>query len=129
MLDFKTATTKEIFLHHLKEWPVDFGLITNEDRSSFIDFACNHHMLRFICSKEYRGILGRYDVLKDFQFRIPRDDSYWPDRLQVSKGDTIEFSELIPLSGYRTKYRDNGIELHEIYTYVTDEERAAIYEM
>jgi hypothetical protein len=129
VLNFKTATTKEIFLHHLKEWPVDFGLIADEDRTSFIDFACNNHMLQFICHKEYRGILGRYDVLKDFEFKIPRDDGYHSQHLQLRKNDTIEFSELLPLSGYRKKYRDNDIELHEIYQYVTDEERAEIYEM
>ena len=128
MLDFKTATSKEIFLHHLKEWPVDFGLVADEERTLFIDFACDHHMLRFVCYKEYRGILGQYDVLKDFEFAIPRDDGYYTRQLQLRKGDTLELSELIPM-GHKIKYRDDGSETHEIYTYVTDEERAAIYEM
>lgn len=129
-MNFKTTTDKDIFLTKLKGEELNFGFINREDKPMFFDFAIKHKLMIFICHKEYRGILGLYKVLKDFSFDINRNDGMdtGTQFISVNIGDEIEVSELYPMGqNYSTKY--TRAKRHLIYRYVTNNERAKLYEM
>jgi len=132
LLNFRETSSKDIFLRRLKGLPIDFGSVSTKDKSAFIDFAVNHNMLKFICHKEYRGILGRYDVLKEFAFYIAVNygASEYQQWVSLNIGDQLEITELFPLgSSGSGRVRADGTKVHEVYRYVTAKERAKIYEM
>ncbi len=131
-MNFKTTTAKDIFLTQLKGEELNFGFVEREDKPMFFDFAVHYKLIAFVCHKEYRGILGLYKVLKDFSFYINRNDGVDEGKQYVSVNidDEIEVSELYPLGrNHNIRYKDSGIERHQLYRYVTDEERAKLYEM
>lgn len=132
LLKFKETSAKDIFLQHLKGLPINFGFIELEDKAEFIDFAVQHKLILFVHHKEYRGMLGLYKVLKEFSFYINRNDGMDTGKqyISVNIGDEIEISELYPIiENYRSKYKSNGSERHQIYRYIPREERAKLYEM
>lgn len=114
-------------MRRLKGLPVNFGYVSFEDRSDFIDFAIENSLLKFVRYLEYRGILGQYDVLEDFEFNTGREYEegvkYW---LTLHKGDGLELTEIIR---DMDKLRPDGSIVHKIWTDVSDEERKKIYEM
>ena len=131
-MNFKTTTAKDIFLTQLKGEELNFGFVEREDKPVFLDFAIQQNLIVFMYYKEYRGILGLYKVLKEFSFHISRNDGVdeGNEYVSVNIGDEIEVSELYPLGrNHNIRYKDSGIERHQIYRYVTDEERAKLYEM
>lgn len=133
-IDWKTIDQKKLFLAMLKADPFNFGHITSEERMNFLNFAIEVGILKFIGSQEYRGILSQYKILADFGCTFDREgiDKYhstgqagrhW---LSLRKGEFLEFTESIMERG---RIHEGQPRTHVIYVYVSDEERAKIYDI
>ncbi len=124
-LNFKEITKKDIFLRRLKGSIINFKYVMTEDKLAFFDFAVKTGLVEFMFRKEYRGILGQYKVLSNFNINF--EDPLQSHLLTFSKGETIELTE--QLTTLTTTRFDYGLHHHKIYVYVSKKERIKIYDL
>lgn len=129
LLNFKETTTKDIFLCRLKGVPIHFNCVVAKDIFTFIDFAIETSLIKFERHIAYRGTLGRYNILNDFQFSVDRADFISGKQyLNLVKGDKLELTEQL-LSARPTRMGKPGFIITFLYVYVSKEDRKKIYDL
>lgn len=127
LLNFKETTSQDIFLCRLKGVPIHFNYVVAKDIFTFIDFAIETSLIKFERRIEYRGTLGRYKILNNFQFSVDRADFISGKQyLNLVKGDKLELTEQL-LPARPTRMGKPGFIITFLYVYVSKEEREKIY--
>lgn len=128
-MKFEKTSKKDLFLRRLKGIPIQFNGVVAKDIFTFIDFAIKMGLIKFERQIEYRGILGQYNILNNFNFWIDRRDFISGRQyLTLVKGDKLALTEqLLPASP--TRMGKPGFIINFIYVYISKEERKEIYDL